>query len=183
MKSGKKKVITVFGSGHMEENFPEYQRATVLGVALAEKGFTVCNGGYGGIMEASARGAKQVGGKTLGIITKEMHRHANRWIDRVKAEKTWRDRLLRLIKTGDAFVVFDGGTGTLTELFTIWEMTNKQLISKPIIIHGLWMRAFVKRLRKQRLIIFNDFIQFAKSPRRVIQCLEDAFEEQEFRGS
>ena len=56
----------------MEENFSEYQRAVLMGRVLAENGFTVCTGGYGGIMEAVARGAKQVGGKTIAIVAKEL---------------------------------------------------------------------------------------------------------------
>ena len=160
MKTKKPKlVITVFGSGHMEENFPEYQRAVELGKLLAESGFIVCNGGYGGIMEASARGAKQAGGKVIGITYHQTPREPNRWLDETKKEKSWRDRLFKLIEQGDAFVVFDGGTGTLTELFTVWEMTNKQLVAKPIIVYGPLMARLLRRLRRQRLIIFNKSIK------------------------
>lgn len=175
----KKRIISVFGSGHIEENFSEYQRAALLGRVLAEHGFTICTGGYGGIMEAAPRGAKQVGGKTLGIVARELGVTANRWIDRVRIERTWRERLMRLVDVADGFVIFDGGTGTLTELFIVWEMVNKRLIQKPIIIHGASMVAFVRNLKKQRLVFFNDSLKIAPSPASVVDYLEDAFEEQE----
>ena len=51
-------VVTVFGGSHVQEGGPEYASARDLGKLLAQAGYTVCNGGYGGVMEASARGAK-----------------------------------------------------------------------------------------------------------------------------
>ncbi len=178
MRSKKKRIVTVFGSGHIEENFSEYQRAALLGRVLAENGFVVCTGGYGGIMEAAPRGAKQVGGRTLGIVARELKREPNRWMDRVRMEKTWRERLFRLVDVADAIVVFDGGTGTLTELFLVWEMMNKGLMRKPLIIHGAHLINFVKRLKRQRLILFHDALRFAPSPAAVMDCLEDAFAEE-----
>ena len=60
-----KKVISVFGSSRPRELDPEYVEALNIGRALAKAGFIVCNGGYGGIMEASARGAKEAGARVL----------------------------------------------------------------------------------------------------------------------
>ena len=175
----KQRIVTIFGSGHMEENFPEYQKAVHLGKMLAEHGYTICNGGYGGIMEASARGAKMAGGYTIGVIAQELSLHVNRWIDRVHAEKTWNSRLQRLIKIGGAFVVFDGGTGTLTELFTVWEMLNKRLIAKPMILYGEFVHSLVKRLKRRGLIISNDYLAFTQSPKRLLYFLEETFALQE----
>ena len=45
MAKPKKRIISVFGSGHIEENFSEYQRAALLGRVLAEHGFVICTGG------------------------------------------------------------------------------------------------------------------------------------------
>lgn len=179
MGSKKKRIVSVFGSGHMEENFSEYQKASLLGRMLAENGFTVCTGGYGGIMEAAPRGAKQVGGKTMAVIAEELNPEPNRWIDDVKCEKTWKRRLMRLIDVADAFVVFDGGTGTMNELFVVWEMLNKKLIAKPMIIHGAEMIKFVRRVKKQSLVLFNENIYFSNTPQSVIDHIEDSLEEAE----
>jgi uncharacterized protein (TIGR00725 family) len=49
-------IITVYGSSRPKFGEEEYQTAYELGKLLANSGFTVCNGGYGGTMEASAQG-------------------------------------------------------------------------------------------------------------------------------
>jgi len=50
------RIITIFGSNQPIEGTSDYAVAYELGKRLAERGFTICNGGYGGTMEAAARG-------------------------------------------------------------------------------------------------------------------------------
>ncbi len=169
------RIITIFGSSQLEENYVEYQKAILLGRMLAQAGFTVCNGGYGGIMEASARGAKDGGGETIGIITQEFHRKPNRWTDDVRSTKTWRDRLFQLIETGDAYVLFDGGTGTLVEWMMAWEMTNKKMIKKPIIVFGSFLRRLLFLFGKQHFVVMNDSVKQAKTVQDVMNYLHEAF--------
>lgn len=129
------KTVTVFGSGRPREGDPAYEEARQLGRELARAGFRVCNGGYGGSMEASARGAKEAGGTTIGITTKAFGCGANRWIDEEICLETHLDRLGKLIELGDAYIVLKGGTGTLVELATVWEYRNKGLIpERPIVV-------------------------------------------------
>jgi predicted Rossmann-fold nucleotide-binding protein len=61
------KIVTVFGSSRPREGDAQYAQARELGAALAEKGIIVCSGGYGGVMEAVSRGAKEAGGRTLAV--------------------------------------------------------------------------------------------------------------------
>jgi len=132
------KVVTVFGSSRPAPNDPEYRQAYELGAALAHAGFAVCNGGFGGTMEASARGAREAGGHTIGVITTAFgKRSANRWIEEVIEQESLLARMMKLIELGDAYVVLKGGTGTLLELSAVWELMNKGLMSeKPICILG-----------------------------------------------
>ena len=95
-------VVTIFGSSQAEEKDPDYGRARALGKKLAGAGFTLCNGGYGGIMEASARGAKEAGGRTLGVTTEDFGGPVNRWIDEEIKMKKWSERLFKMIELGDA---------------------------------------------------------------------------------
>jgi len=168
-------VVTIFGSSRIDENYPEYQKAVLVGRMLADAGFVICNGGYGGIMEASARGAKEAGGKTIGIITDEFPSKPNRWVDEVQTTKTWRERLFALIETGDAFVLFNGGTGTLVELFVAWEMINKKMIQKPLIVFGAAMRSLVSRLKKERYVVSTPCLKIAKTVQEVLDHLYEAF--------
>ena len=123
------KVVTIFGSALPGEASSAYAEARQLGKLVAEAGFAVCNGGYRGLMEASARGAREAGGHTIGVTCKEWPRPANPWIVEEVRTKSFPERLLTLIERGDAYIVLPGGTGTLAELALAWEMMNKSSLS------------------------------------------------------
>jgi uncharacterized protein (TIGR00725 family) len=143
------KIITVFGSSRPAEGDPDYEQARILGKALAIRGFAVCTGGYGGVMEAVSRGAKDAAGKTYGITAEFFTRKANAWVDVEVRKKTWAERLFALIEMGDGFVVCKGGTGTLVELAVIWEMVNKAVIrDKPIAVLGDFWQPILERVRQ-----------------------------------
>jgi uncharacterized protein (TIGR00730 family) len=144
-------VISIFGSSRPAWEEAEYAVAFQIGRQLAVAGFTVCNGGYGGIMEASARGAKEAGGHTIGIITSSFARSsANRWIDEVITEKSMIDRLMKLVSVADAYVVLKGGTGTLLELAAVWELMNKDAIQKkPFVAVGDFWKVLINTLKDE----------------------------------
>jgi uncharacterized protein (TIGR00725 family) len=121
-------IVTVFGSSRPREGDADYEEARVLGRALAKHGFSVCSGGYGGVMEAVSRGAKEAGGKTSGV-TADFFKTAklNPWVDVEVRMKTWEERLFELIRRADAFVACKGGTGTLVECAVVWDMRKKNV--------------------------------------------------------
>jgi len=138
-------VVTLFGSSSLTTGSAEEALAFQAGRALADAGFWLCNGGYGGAMEASARGAKEAGGTTIGVVTSfYRHRKPNAWIDRVIEVETMVDRLLKLAAMGDAYVVLRGGTGTLFELAAVWEMMGKGVMpAKPLVIVGEYWKSLI----------------------------------------
>jgi hypothetical protein len=146
-------VITVFGSSRPREGDADYEDARVLGRALAKHGFAICSGGYGGVMEAASRGAKEAGGKTYGV-TADFFEAAKRnpWVDVEVRMKTWEERLFELIRRADGFVACKGGTGTLVELAVVWEMLNKSVMNvKPFAVLGEFWRPVLDRVRKVEL--------------------------------
>lgn len=147
------KIITVFGSSRARPGGDVYKTAYELGRLLAQSGFTICNGGYMGIMEASSKGAKEVGGKTIGVVTHEFsNRTPNQWNDLVITTDTYLERLEKLIKMGNAYVVLKGGIGTLSELFLVWTLMAIGNLSKPVLLIGdKWKKAF-NQLRKYLVI-------------------------------
>jgi uncharacterized protein (TIGR00730 family) len=131
------KTVTIFGTSKAKDGDKSFELALELGRLCAEAGFTIVNGGYGGTMLAAAKGAKQAGGKTIGITCSAFGRKGpNEFITEEIQTKNLNQRLEKLIELGDAYVVLPGGTGTLLELAEIWEFTNKGFVNplKPIIL-------------------------------------------------
>jgi uncharacterized protein (TIGR00725 family) len=129
---------------------PQYTIAYEVGAALAHAGYIVCNGGYGGTMEASAIGAKNAGGATIGIVTDYFSRVPNTWIDTTITLPTMIDRLMDLVNRADGYVVLEGGTGTLLELACVWELMNKSVIrEKPIVVVGDFWDGVIETLKNE----------------------------------
>jgi uncharacterized protein (TIGR00730 family) len=151
MKPGAK-IVTVFGSSRPRSGEAQYSVAQELGSELARQGFIVCSGGYAGTMEAVSRGAKEAGGRTIGITAQFFKARVNQCIDEEIRKKTWQDRLFALIERGDAFVTCPGGTGTLVELAVVWEMLNKNVIGrKPLVVLGEFWHPIIDRVREVEL--------------------------------
>jgi uncharacterized protein (TIGR00730 family) len=132
--------VTVFGSSRPQPGEPRYQQAFELGEAIGRRGWVLANGGYGGTMAASAAGAKQAGGTTIGVTCDVFGRGgANEFVDREVRTSDLPTRLARLIALGDSFVVLPGGTGTLLELAEAWELLNKEFVTgKCVVLLGDW---------------------------------------------
>jgi uncharacterized protein (TIGR00730 family) len=144
----REKIITVFGSSRPLESDADYGEARELGKRLAGRGFAVCSGGYGGVMEAVSRGAKEAGGRTYGVTAEFFAPKANEWVDTEVRVKTWEERLFELIRLADGFVACKGGTGTLVELAVVWEMLNKAVIeNRPFAVLGDFWEPVLERVR------------------------------------
>lgn len=142
-------VITVFGSSRPHELDAGYAEALELGRQLAGRGFRVCTGGYGGVMEAASRGAKEAAGRTLAVTAEFFRMRANRWVDEEVRVKTWQERLFELVRRGNGYVACRGGTGTLVELAVVWEMLNKGVMERrPFVALGEFWRPIIERVRE-----------------------------------
>jgi uncharacterized protein (TIGR00725 family) len=146
------RIITVFGSSRPVTGDADYEEARALGKALAQRGFAICSGGYGGVMEAASRGAKEAGGKTYGVTTEFFKRGPNEFVDVEVRKKTWQERLFALIEMADGYVACRGGTGTLVELAVVWEMLNKSVMAeKPCVVFGEFWQPILERVREVEL--------------------------------
>jgi len=161
------KYITLFGSSLPVEGDDQYLAAYETGRIIAEAGFGVCSGGNRGIMEAASRGAVEAGGEALGI-TVTAFPHANKFLTKRIDCVTLFERITKLIEYGDAYIILQGGTGTLLELAAVWEFINKGLLPpKPAAAHSpLWSgiiplmeEQIIKEGRTPGLIkVFNDHV-------------------------
>lgn len=140
-----RRVVTVFGSSRVKREDPEYEAARRLGRLLAQHGWTVCNGGHDGTMEAAARGAKEAGGNTIGVSL-ALYRPANKnvWLDQEIVAESLFARLERLITLGNAYVVLRGGIGTLLEMCLVWNLVQSpEFTGKPIVLVGEAWRSLI----------------------------------------
>jgi uncharacterized protein (TIGR00730 family) len=172
------KVVTIFGSSKPQRGEPDYQLAHRVGTLLAGAGFTICNGGYGGTMEATARGAKEAGGSTIGVTMEFVKPQANQWIDRTIVVKTLVDRLMKLTELGDAYVVLRGGTGTLLELAAVWELMNKRVIrSRPVVVIGEFWNSTVETVKRELTLEGLEwstrYVTVAKTPEECAKVLKE----------
>src|SRR5213080_5000842 len=130
--------VTVFGSARVKPDDPHYELARKMGAAIARLGFTVMTGGGPGIMEAANRGAKEVGGRSVGCtIELPSEQPTNAYLDRCVRLHYFFVRKTLLVKYSYAFVVMPGGAGTLDELFEALTLIQTAKIKNfPIVIMG-----------------------------------------------
>ncbi len=180
------KTITVFGSSLPGKNSPAYGEARRLGRMLAKAGFAVCNGGYSGLMEATARGAREAGGHTIGVTCSIWPAKTNPWIGEEVQTGSFPERLMTLIERGDAYIVLPGGTGTLAELALVWEMMNKSSLSpmvggrKPLLVMAPYWRPVIDCLKQEALLNSSEprrqaaameIVTLVTSPEEAVECL------------
>ncbi len=133
----KDKIITIFGGSKCGEDSEEYKEAKKLGGLLAEAGYTICTGGYLGIMEAASRGAREKGGRVFGIVMNQFKSEPNRYLTDKVASDHFYDRLQNLITRSVGFVAFRGGMGTVTEISLVWnKLQTRVLEPRPLVLIG-----------------------------------------------
>ena len=130
--------ITVFGSAQFKEGHQYYQLGRRVGNTLAREGYTVMTGGGPGIMEAANRGAKEVGGTSIGCnIFLPTEQSPNPYLDRSVNFYYFFVRKVMLVKYSYAFIILPGGMGTLDELSeAITLIKTGKLYDFPVILMG-----------------------------------------------
>lgn len=128
--------VTIFGSARFKEDHEYYRQARTLAAEIAQLGFTIMTGGGPGIMEAANRGAKEVGGRSVGCnIILPVEQRPNPYLDKWVTIKYFFIRKTLLIKYSYAFVVMPGGFGTLDEFYeAVTLVQTKKINMFPIII-------------------------------------------------
>lgn len=139
-----------------EKTAPYYEAARKLAVEITRwsntiadeaQRFHISSGGGPGIMEAANRGAREAGGKSIGLgISLPFEQTNNPYVsDELNFEfhyffvrKFW------LFSLAKALVVFPGGFGTLDELFEVLTLiqTRKSVRHVPVLLYGsdFWRR-------------------------------------------
>ena len=146
--------VTIFGSARFGEEHPFYLLGFEMGQELALKGFAVMTGGGPGIMEASNRGSKSMGGLSLGCnITLPQEQKPNPYLDVWMEFKYFMVRKFMLAKYSYGFVALPGGFGTLDELFGVLTLIQtKKMKDFPVVLVGLDYWEPLRKLIFERLV-------------------------------
>jgi uncharacterized protein (TIGR00730 family) len=130
--------VTVFGSARIPESHPYYHLGMEMGKGLTRIGFTVMTGGGPGLMEAVNRGAKEAGGRSVGVnIILPIEQAPNRYLDKMVNCRYFFVRKVLLFKYSFAFVALPGGLGTLDELTeALTLIQTKTIIHFPVVLIG-----------------------------------------------
>ena len=186
LKSGMKMLasvrpcVTVFGSARFKPSHRYYQLARDVGRELANAGYTVLTGGGPGVMEAANRGARDVGGRSLGCNIELPHEQMpNPYVDEVIHFNYFFTRKVMLVRYSQAFVVMPGGFGTMDELFEAATLIQcKKLGPFPLVLVGrdFWQGLvdFTRYMLNQGVISSGDlhFTRLTDSPKEVVEMID-----------
>jgi uncharacterized protein (TIGR00725 family) len=125
-----KKIIGVIGGRDVTDDL--LAAAEEVGGLIAKKGYSLICGGLTGVMEAASKGAKEVGGLTIGILPQEDKDSANPYIDVPIATGMGIGRNVMISRTADALIAVGGEYGTLSEIAFALQL------GKPVIGIGSW---------------------------------------------
>lgn len=153
------KSIALFGSADIPKDHPVYKEAYESAKLLAQHGLRVVNGGGPGVMKAATDGASSVGGDTFNIVFEPTNatffegKLSTNKADREFRAHDYVERMNTLIEVSDAFVIFQGGTGTLSEWSSVWLLAHiYHGYHKPFILFGDFWQEIVDVLKKHLFI-------------------------------
>jgi uncharacterized protein (TIGR00730 family) len=168
------KIVTIFGGSRCSEESEEYQQAKQVGALLAEAGYTICTGGYLGVMEAASRGARESGGRVFGIVMNQFKSEPNRYLTDKVATDHFYDRLQNLITRSVGFIALRGGMGTVTEISLVWNKLQTGVLAKrPLILLGDCWKDVVNAWESNLVVSKSDlsYLDFASSAVEAVEIM------------
>jgi Predicted Rossmann fold nucleotide-binding protein len=168
------KIVTIFGGSQCGEDSEEYRQAYRVGEILAEAGFTICTGGYLGVMEAASRGAREKGGRVFGIVLNQFRAEPNRYLTDKVATDHFYDRLQNLISRSAGFIALKGGLGTVSEISLVWNKLQTGVLGpRPLVLLGNCWKPVVECWRQNLVVSESDvsLLDFADSAEEACRLL------------
>lgn len=146
--------IAFFGDANIPESDPVYKDAFEIAKNLAKK-FTIVNGGGPGVMDASTQGAESAGGETLSVTFQPTDapgfegRYLGNVTDKEIMTQNYIERMFKLMEHADVYIIFKGGSGTLSEFATAWVLGKLYFgHHKPFILYGEFWKEIVQAIEK-----------------------------------
>jgi len=182
--------VAIFGGADVDKKHPLYQEAFNVAKYLAYNDKVVVDGGGPGVMDAATAGAKSAGGKTVAVTfyPENMPEFEGRYhennVDKEIKTANYIERMFGLIDLADAFIIFKGGTGTLSEWATAWLLAHLHYGNhKPLILYGEFWHEVINVIDKHFFIGEKEkqVYKIVKDEKEMIQALNEFEKELEER--
>lgn len=175
------KQVSYFGFADCKPDDPLYKEAFECSKFLTAKGYVAINGGGPGTMRAVTEGAKEAGGTSIGVtfypkdITNFEGRDPENKFDQEIVSKNYLERTLKLLELGDVYVVFKGGTGTVSEFGMTWAMAKLYFgRHKPLILYGRFWEQIIKAFKDNMRIRADAFkvYKIVDTPQQAYEAIQ-----------
>lgn len=150
------KRVAFFGDGTAKKSDEHYRLAFETAKLLANNGYIIVDGGGPGVMEAATLGAKEGKGEVELVVLdprkdpdnyEGINRENEGSANKIYITDNYQERLNKLVEIADAYVIFKGGSGTLSEVGLVWEMAKFEYgHQEPLIFVGKEWEAVVKSI-------------------------------------
>lgn len=161
------KAVTFFGSSIGDPGDPNFDAAQVIAREVARMDIEVIDGGGPGVMSAATLGAKDVHGKTAAVYydpkfaTTFEGPSTTNLVDKKYNESNYIERTRKLLELGDAYIIFNGGTGTISEFGMAWGLARLYFgHHKPLILYGYFWHYIIEEFRRRMKIRPEDLEVF-----------------------
>jgi len=177
--------IGVLGSARLGEDDERWEQARRLGELLANAGFAIVTGGYGGLMAAVSRGAHERGGSVIGLPMRHWSSiKPNQWNNDLRWSTDYGTRINHLLHC-QAIIALPGGVGTLAEMASAWAAAQTEGRSLPLILLGSCWPPLLQAIRAHLVVNDRDLdlLHLAASPEEALQKLQVGLQEKTWRGA
>ena len=176
--------VSIFGSARLKSTNKYYSLASRTAALFAKNNYAVITGAGGGIMEAANKGAKEAGGRSIGLnIELPTRQQLNKYITLSLEFRYFFVRKLMFTKYSKAFVVFPGGFGTLDEFFEGLALIQTGRVEPfPVILVGkeYWkgVLGWIEKTCKEECAVDDDdlgIFRIMEEPEEIVKSVNDFY--------
>lgn len=173
--------ISFFGCACGQPGDAQYDGALAVAKLVAASGRRVVNGGGPGVMLAATQGANAGGGKTTVVYyrpelaTMFKGEVAANYADETFEESNYVMRTKKLLELGNAYIIFNGGTGTISEFAMAWGLARLYFgHHRPLILYGEFWQEVTDAFKKNMLVRPEEYEVFtiARTPDEAMAAIE-----------
>jgi hypothetical protein len=175
------KNIAFFGDANISETDETYKAAFDVAEVLAKAGYVIVDGGGPGVMQAATSGAVKGGGKTVSVTFDPVNapgyegKYIGNVTDTEVVTTNYIERMFKLIEYGDIFIIFKGGSGTISEFGAAWVLAKLYYgHHKPFILYGDFWAEIIDVFRRNMNIDSKEYSVFeiCRSKEEVLRTIQ-----------